>query len=174
MYNANGMKKWFLLLSAIFFSWSVALPAQAVCPVCAGAVVVGLGVSRWLGVDDSVTGLWIGAFIVVVSLWTIKWLNKKEIKWPFKRLSVWLVYTTVILGGLYLNKAFGHPLNQLWGIDKLLLGIIVGAGTIYGALNLHDWLKKRHHDKSYFPFQHIVMLLGSLIIMSGIFYFLTK
>jgi len=173
MYNTD-MKKWWLLLPAVFLSWSIALPAQAICPVCTGAVVVGLAVSRWLGVDDSITGLWIGAFIVMVSLWTINWLNKKGIKWPFKKLSIWLVYIVTVFGGLYLNKSFGHPLNQLWGVDKLLLGIVLGAVVVYGVINLYYWIKKHHNNKSYFPFQRTVMMLGSLIILSAIFYFLSK
>ena len=158
----------------VFLSWSIALPAQAVCPICTGAVVVGLAVSRWLGVDDSVTGLWIGAFIVMISLWTLNWLQKKGIKWPFKKLSVWLAYTAVIFGGLYFNKSFGHPLNKLWGIDKLLLGMILGVGITYGIVQLYYWLKKRNNGKSYFQFQRTIMTLSSLTIASAIFYFLTK
>ena len=173
MYNTN-MRKWWLLLPVIFLSWSVALPAQAICPVCTGAVVVGLAVSRWLGVDDSVTGLWIGAFIVMVSLWTLNWLKKKGIKWPFKKLSVWLVYLAVILGGLYFAKSFGHPLNKLWGVDKLLLGIVLGAGVTYGIIQLYYWLKKRNNGKPHFQFQRTIMALGSLIIVSVIFYFLSR
>ncbi|MFH1088467.1 MAG: hypothetical protein V1719_01335 [Patescibacteria group bacterium] len=168
------MKKWWLLLPAVLLSWGVALPAQAICPVCTGVVVVGLGVSRWLGVDDSITGIWIGAFIVMVSLWTLSWLKKKGIQWPFKKLSVWLVYAVLVLGGLYLNKSFGHSLNQLWGVDRLLLGIIVGVGVTYSIIQFYYWIKKRYHGKAHFPFQRTVMSLGSLIIVSIIFYFISK
>lgn len=173
MYNAN-MKKWWLLLPAVLLSWGIALPAQAICPVCTGAVVVGLGISRWLGVDDSITGLWIGAFIVMLSLWTLGWLKKKGIKWPFKKLTIWLSYIILVLGGLYLNKSFGHPLNQLWGMDMLLLGIVIGMGLTYGVINWYYWLKKRNNGKPYFQFQRTVMSLGSLTIVSIIFYFLSK
>ena len=72
-------------LLAIFITLGgllMALPAKAVCPVCTVAVVAGLGLSRWLGIDDSVSGLWIGAVTVSISMWTINWLHKK--KWHFK------------------------------------------------------------------------------------------
>ena len=38
----------------------VALPAQAVCPVCIVAVGAGLGLSEYLGIDDTIAGVWIG------------------------------------------------------------------------------------------------------------------
>jgi len=168
------MKKWVLLLPLVFLSWNVAVPAQAVCPVCTGAVVVGLGISRWLGVDDVVTGLWIGAFIVMLSLWTINWLKKKSIRWLLRKLTVWVIYTTLIIGGLYLYGVFGHPLNKLWGVDKLLLGIIIGIINTYTIVQWYYWLKKRNNNKGYFKFQRTLMSLGSLILLSSIFYFLTK
>lgn len=172
------MKKWWLLLPAVLMSWGVALPAQAVCPVCTGAVVVGLGISRWLGVDDSITGLWIGGLLVMLSLWTINWLKKREItwplKWPLKELTIWLLYIVFLFGGLYLYGAFGHPLNKLWGIDKLLLGMLIGVGATYGIVNLYYWLKKRNNNKSHFPFQRTTMTLTNLIILSAIFYFISK
>ncbi|MFH0912081.1 MAG: hypothetical protein V1807_00225 [Patescibacteria group bacterium] len=173
------MKKWWLILPLVFLSWGVALPAQAVCPVCTGAVIVGLGISRWLGVDDSITGLWIGGVLAMVTLWTINWLKKREINWllkwwPLGKLTVWLGYAVFLFGGLYLYGSFGHPLNQLWGIDKLLLGMSIGVGATYGIVNLYYWLKRRNNNRSYFPFQRTMMTLTGLIILSVIFYFLSK
>ena len=46
-----------VLALGLFF----AIPAKAICPVCTVAVGAGIGLSRWLGIDDSITGLWIGA-----------------------------------------------------------------------------------------------------------------
>ena len=46
------------------------------CPVCAVAVGVGLGLSRWLKIDDAISGLWIGALIVSLSFILAKWTKK--------------------------------------------------------------------------------------------------
>lgn len=57
----------FLILAFLLFGVQV----QAVCPVCTVAVGAGVGFSRYLGIDDTIAGLWIGALIVSVSMWTI-------------------------------------------------------------------------------------------------------
>ena len=46
------------------------------CPVCAVAVGFGLGLSRWLKIDDAISGLWIGALIVSLSFILAKWTRK--------------------------------------------------------------------------------------------------
>ena len=38
--------------------------ALAVCPICTVAAATGIGFSRWLGIDDTITGLWIGGLTV--------------------------------------------------------------------------------------------------------------
>lgn len=167
------MKKWILLLPLVVFSWGIAQPAQAVCPLCTGAVVIGLGVSRWLGIDDSVTGLWIGALLIMLSLWTINWLKKKNIRWPLRKLTVWLVYIALIIGGLYFYGAFGHPLNKLWGFDKLALGIASGIIVATLALQIHSRLKIKNEGKSYFAMQRTIFNLIGLILATLAFYFLT-
>src|SRR4030065_1479618 len=77
------------------------LMAHAVCPVCTVAVGAGLGLAEWLGIDDMISGLWIGALIVSMSLWTINWLNKKEIRFKGRKILVVLGYYFLIIGPLY-------------------------------------------------------------------------
>jgi len=55
----------------------------AVCPICTVAVGAGLGISRWLGIDDSVTGLWIGGLILSSGLWLADWIGKKGWRVPY-------------------------------------------------------------------------------------------
>jgi len=52
------------------------------CPVCTVGVIAGLGLSKWLGISDAVTGIWIGALLVVMSWWTFVWFFKKKSKKP--------------------------------------------------------------------------------------------
>jgi len=69
------MKKLFYLFSPL--SLLLALPAKAVCPVCVVAVGAGLGLSEYLGIDDSIAGLWVGGLLFALSLWTYDWIKKK-------------------------------------------------------------------------------------------------
>ena len=53
------MKK--ILSISVFILLISSRVAHAVCPVCTVAVGAGLGLAEWLGIDDSISGLWIGA-----------------------------------------------------------------------------------------------------------------
>ena len=48
------------------------------CPLCTAATIVGVGVTRSLGWDDSIVGVFVGALIVSSALW-VNNIFKKEI-----------------------------------------------------------------------------------------------
>lgn len=152
----------------------MARPAQAVCPVCTVAVIGGLGLSRWLGIDDTISGLWIGALAVSLSIWTIDWLNKKNIILKGEKIIIPLLYYCLIIIPLYLKNIIGHVNNKLWGVDKLLLGIILGSLGFWTMALFYQLLKNKNNGKAYFPWQKVVMPVSCVIILSIIFYFITK
>lgn len=81
------MKKYFLtIISTLLF----ALPAKAACPVCVVAVGAGLGLSEYLGIDDSIAGIWIGGLLIALTIWTINWFNKKAILLAIKLFAIFL------------------------------------------------------------------------------------
>ncbi len=180
-------------ISAIIF---LALPKLtfAVCPVCTVAVGAGLGLAEYLGIDDTISGLWIGALIVSMSIWTINWLNKKlsfEEPLPSRReggkslvfkkkpsfgktirdISIFLIYYTIVILPLW-KKGFiaKNPLNTVCGIDKLLFGIILGSALFAAGVILHNEERKRNDNKSYFKGQKIAFVIVPLAIASLILY----
>jgi hypothetical protein len=134
------------------------------CPVCAVAVGVGLGLSRWLKIDDAVSGLWVGALIVSLSFVLAKW-TKKNLTFVY---FIFFLLTTII--PLYYYKIIGNPLNTLWGVDKLLLGTATGIILFVLSLLLHGFLKSHNHNKSYFPFQKVIIPVVTLTLASLILY----
>jgi hypothetical protein len=108
------MKKYISILGGLLFFG--ALPARAMCPVCTVAVGAGLGVSRWLGIDDTITGLWTGALLVSASLWTLNYFAKKKIQYPLMRTSVFAFYYVLTIIPLFFTGILGHPFNTLLGI----------------------------------------------------------
>jgi hypothetical protein len=160
----------FLALGGIFF---FSFKALAVCPVCTVAVGAGVGFSRWLGIDDTITGLWIGGLIVSLILWTITWLNKKNIFFKGRAFWITLGYYALAVAPLYPMDIIGHPYNKFWGIDKLVLGIVLGSLFFFLGAQSYDLLKKKL-GHAQFPFQKVAMPLLPLIILSAVFYFLTK
>ncbi|NTU66975.1 MAG: hypothetical protein HGB08_03565 [Candidatus Moranbacteria bacterium] len=165
--------KYFLVLVAVtgIFSASSAL---AICPVCTVAVGAGIGLSRYFGIDDSVTGLWIGGLTVSMILWTFEWMKKRMYSFPGEKPVIVLGYYALIVLPLYAKGIFGHPLNRLWGMDKLMLGIVVGSAAFFFGGMMHFHHKKKNDDKVYFPFQKVVFSVSPLIILSIIFYSITK
>lgn len=152
----------------------LATAAQAICPLCTIAVGAGVGLAEWLGIDDTITGLWIGGLIVSLIIWTIYWLESKNIKFKGRIILVTLAYYVIVIGPLYPMGIMGHPLNKLWGIDKLLLGTVIGSfGFLIGSLS-YIYMKKHNDDRAYFPFQKVVMAIVPLIILSIVFYFITR
>lgn len=153
-----------------------ALKAQAVCPVCVVAVGAGLGLSEYLGIDDTIAGVWIGGMLIALTIWTIDWLNRKG--WLSSNKDVRDILVAVLYYGLTIwpmwGQGFiGNPANRLWGVDKLIIGI--GAGSVaFLAMTLwYNRIKKRR-GHAHFPFQKVVMPVGALAILSLVFYFLTK
>jgi len=172
------MKKLFLCLAAIFgLIFVFAEKALAVCPICTIAVGAGVGLSRWLGIDDSITGLWIGGLTVSMITWTISWFDKKNIRFRGRIITTILGYYSLIVVPLYFMGIMGNPLNTLCAcgvVDKLLLGIITGSIAFWFGASWYYYLKEKNQGRAYFPFQKVVMPISPLIILSIIFYFLTK
>lgn len=160
-----------LLIFGGFFLFSG--KALAVCPVCTIAVGAGVGLSRWLGIDDTISGLWIGGLTVSLSLWTINWLRKKNINFKGMPLLLFIGYYALIVLPLYFSEIIGHPYNTLWGFDKLMLGIVLGSIFFFLGVWNYDWIKQKR-GKAHFPFQKVVMPVAPLIILSIVFYFLTR
>ena len=84
------MKKLLLGLTATFgISNAFANPACAVCTVAIGAT---LTISRKLGVCDNAVAVWLGAFLVIMGYWLIKWFDKKN--WHFLGRDIVLMLLT--------------------------------------------------------------------------------
>ncbi len=160
--------------ASVITSWFTAASAWAVCPVCTVAVGAGVGLSRYLGVDDTVAGAWIGALTVSVILWTNNWMEKRGWRFRFRDAIVALTYVVLVIAPLYWSEIVGHPFNTLGGVDKLMLGIGVGGAVFYGVARWYEYLKAKNGGRSYFPFQKVVMPVVALAVVSLFFYVITK
>jgi hypothetical protein len=141
------------------------------CPVCAVAVGVGLGLSRWLRIDDAISGLWIGALIVSLSFILANW-TKKYLAVPVNVLA--FLYFIVLLLTTFIPLSYlqiiGNPFNTFLGIDKLMFGTGAGIIVFLCSLFIHEAIKHRHHNKVYFPFQKVIIPVDMLLLASLIMY----
>jgi hypothetical protein len=160
----------------------------AFCPVCTVAVGAGVGLAEWLGIDDLISGLWIGALVVSISIWTINWLKVRlwgipatllpegksrtlTNKQSILSILIFVAYYAIIIFPLYWKGFIGHPLNKFCGVDKLLFGIILGSMLFSAGLITHSYLRQKNGGKSYFKGQKIVFAVAPLVIASLVLHF---
>lgn len=167
------MKKFLIFFSGLY-GVLVAKPALAICPVCTIAVGAGVGFAQYLGIDDSISGLWIGGLTVSMIMWTINWFNKKNWRFKGRKIITTLAYYAMIVIPLHYSKIIWHPYNTMWGMDKLLLGIGVGSVVFFVAALWYEDMKKKNGGHAYFPFQKVAMPVGGLALFSVLFYFLSR
>lgn len=142
---------------------------HAHCPLCVVGAGAGLTLTRWIGVDDSITGLWVAALLGAISFWTYTWLARRMggVK------SFWfkpLLYVTIFLTTIWSFYKFGLviTMEKMYGFDKLTFGIIVGGVSFYLMELLSDLIIKLR-QKSLFPYQRLVFSLGSTVALSVVF-----
>ena len=171
---SNAIKRAGAVFAAIFASIAGIPAALAHCPLCTAAVGVGVAISRFYGVDDTIVGVWIGAFILSTALWFDRALKKKHGK-PFIPLqtpifvALAFIFTVV---PFYYGGLIGDARFHIYGIDKLFLGIVVGTIASGAGLAVSEWVKKTK-KKVLFPFQTILITLAFLVVSSIAFFQIT-
>jgi hypothetical protein len=166
------MKKKILVFILMLFAFPA--KAHAVCPVCTIAAGAGLGVSRWIGIDDSITGLWIGGLILSSGLWLADWISKRKWKIPYPKLSSILLMILFVIPPLYWGKMIGLAGNAMFGIDKVVFGTIVGAIVFMLGVWVDKRLRKTNGGKVYIYYQKVIAPIFLLTLASYILYIITR
>lgn len=167
------MKKCLLPLSLIFSFFLFARTALAHCPLCTGAIAVAAVTAKYYGVDTSIIGLFIGAFGVSTGLWVGRVLQKRGWRgrtWWIALASYLLTVVPLIwLGGdqLYVSLLlWGEPgslLNNVYSLDALMFGSVVGGVLTVLGLGVHTGVKRKL-GRVLFPYQGIVFTLLLLLV----------
>jgi hypothetical protein len=142
-----------------------------VCPVCTIAVGAGVGFLREFGVNDIVTGIWFGALIVSSIAWMIDWLNRKNIHFLFRKILVIVSFYALFVLPLYFWKVggvaiMGEATNVIFGMDKILFGVILGSFIFIAAVLADGYLRKVNEGKHLIIYQKVIIPIVFLIIAS--------
>lgn len=161
------MKKILAFLSAAGIFLLLPRVALAHCPLCVAGAAAGITLTRWVGVDDSISGVWIGALLGAMSFWlynllALKVKNIDKYKLAIKLFIYLAIFATTVWSFYKFNLVI--RMSQIMGLDKLTFGIIAGGVLFY----LIDSVKIKH----YFNYQKIVISLGSMTILSLLIYIL--
>ncbi|MBI2661045.1 hypothetical protein HYX09_02120 [Candidatus Woesearchaeota archaeon] len=157
--------------------------ALAHCPLCTGAVGAAAIGAKYLGVDVSIIGVFIGAFAVSTGLWFARWVQGRFQKGiPFQAsiiIFASFVLTVVPLMSiepepLYFPMLFtgaaGTALNRIYWPNKILFGSILGGMATMLAYWIHLKIKKAR-GRVLFPFQGIAITIVVLALTSFMLYF---
>ncbi|MFA5013193.1 MAG: hypothetical protein WC520_01375 [Candidatus Paceibacterota bacterium] len=150
-----------------------ATTASAVCPVCTLGVAAGLGLARWLKIDDTITGLWIGGFTVLMIMWTIQFFDKKNIKFWGRDIITTIAYYALVIWPLHSIEVIGNEQHTIWGMDKLIFAIVVGSIFFFAFEKWYRAMRAKR-GKSLFRYQKVIWPIIPLIVLSIAFYFITK
>jgi len=159
-------KKLSIFLGLFSFGILKANIAGAVCPICVVAVGAGLGLSEWLGVDDAISSIWIGALLAATSLWTLIWMQKRNWKFKIDKAVIFLSYYLLTLVPLYTAGIIGHPLNKIFGIDRIIFGTVIGTLVIILSNWWYQYLKQKNNGRAHFPYEKVVMPVVVLLLIS--------
>lgn len=146
----------------------------AVCPVCTVAVGAGLEGARLLGVDDVITGIWAGGLTLSLFFWTAGWLKKRGVNSALWQIVVPFVVCYGLLGAVYALPGVEFGVNTLWGVDKFLLGVVVGTVAFYFGARWYKKIKRDNGGHAKFAFQKVVVPISFLMIATAIFWLITK
>lgn len=150
-----------------------ALPklASAHCPLCVGAVGGAVAAASFFGFNPAAVGVLVGAFAIVSGQWIARQVKTQFIPLQTEAVTLASFLLTVVPSMAFsprelflpvlLFGSSGTVFNQVYWINLLLLGAVLGAAMVFIA----DWLHQRLKSKFglLFPFQGIatiVMLLG--------------
>lgn len=142
------------------------------CPMCAVAIASGLGLSRALGVSDTVIGIWTGAMLLALSHGLITYLKKKNINNKWLNVAIYtLTYFLII--PLYIGEksTLIFNLRTILGIDEFLFSVIAGSVALFVSSKLYYSIKEKN-GKPHFPYEKVVLPVTVLLIISLLFQFL--
>ncbi|MEM1725369.1 MAG: hypothetical protein QXI77_01980 [Nanopusillaceae archaeon] len=125
--------------------------------VCLVTGITGSLITKYLGISDSIFGLWLGytSYIAYVIL------NAKITNKTTKYIILLYLFSSILMGSLFLS---------MWNPYKIIIGIIAGIiiGFLMSKLNVF-LLEKRLKFSRY---QGIIISIVGMIIISIILYIL--
>jgi hypothetical protein len=157
------MKKLAFSIPVASMGLVLASPVYAHCPLCVAGAGVGLSLSRVLGIDDSITGVWMAAFLGASSFWISNSIKKTYI--PYQAATIYVVIFITTIYSFYRFGLINEHNGLIYNLPKLTFGLLLG-GVVFYLIDIGNKYIKQTKGKVLFPYQSIVFMLGGMIILS--------
>lgn len=173
----NKQRKVGLFLMPLSILIAIIPSVMAHCPLCTAATIVGVGVTRSLGLDDSIVGIFVGAMIISSALWLNNLMKKRNMGGnAFLRVSSITIATFVLtILSFYYAGIFG-PANtyRIFGMEKIIFGSISGGLVSFAAFFVSNKIKNKNNGKALFNYQTMILTFSALILNALIFFVVFK
>ncbi|MCS7093137.1 MAG: hypothetical protein NZL96_01755 [Patescibacteria group bacterium] len=147
--------------------------SMAVCPICTLAVGSGFQLARIFGVDDLITGIWLGGLVASLSFWFSQWMAKKKFLRPFFReFFSFFTFLLSTIPFLIINKRASVLENKFLGIDKIIFGTILGLVTFTFGVITDKLIRKLNHQKPLFYYQKVIVPVLFISVISLFLFFI--
>jgi len=146
------------------------IPVGAQCPVCVVTVGGGMLIAQKLGVDDLLASIWISALNVAISFWLASVIKQKFLKNGYLLTAITLLLTLIYFK---VTDQIGAPNNQLFGIDKIIFGQVVGTITMITGNNFYQFVKAKLGHAP-FPYAKVVFPLFIVLFVTILFKLIFK
>lgn len=149
----------------------LATPVSAQCPICIVTVGGGMFLAKKLGIDDFLVSLWISGLNTAISFWLATKIKNRVFGNPVI-LSVLMLALT--LSYFIFTNQTGLANNQIYGLDKIIFGQILGLFIWVLGIFVDRYSRKLHGGKILFPYQKVIFPIGILLIFTILFKILFK
>ncbi len=151
------------------FAFLASIPAvMAHCPLCTAATGAAVGVARFYGVDDAIMGVLIGGFVVSSALWFNNVCKRRNrIFFYGQGAAVVLVSLILTIVGFKAGNLLTGAL--LFGLPRLLTGMLFGTGATWAGHGVHEYLRSRNNGKNLISLQGMSVMLAAMLLVSAVF-----
>ncbi len=171
--NSRKYKMLGLFLISLLSLIAILPRVMAHCPLCTAATIVGVGVTRSFGWDDSIVGVFVGAMIFSSVLWLNNILKKRNIGGNALLRAGSMTVATFVLTVLsfYFAGLFG-PANtyRIFGMERIIFGTLSGVVVSFAAFFVSNEMKRRNEGRVLFNYQTIAFTFGALMINALLFW----
>ena len=151
----------------------------AYCPLCtAGTGLAALGAS-YLGIDDIIVGIWVGAFSLSLGILTAKSIKKTFIPWQKAIISLTIFFLTILPSKVFFKKLipiylhfvgpYGSILNKTYIINRFLAGSLIGGLIVFISPYINQAFIFLFKGKK-IAFQKLIITFTLLALVSLVFY----
>lgn len=167
-------KKAIALIAGLIAIFIAMLPGvMAHCPLCTGATIIGVGITRSFGLDDSIVGVFVGGMIISTALWIDNVLKKKSMGKGNDKLRIFsliLLVSILTLITFYYAGLFGRGNDfRILGIESILVGSVSGGILSLATFYYSNYLKKKNGGRTLFSYQTMILSLAVLIANAILF-----